>query len=140
MERFVKNGSSKSTDNGAALIIIKSGHEVVLVKDESKPSPHYWKLPGGKIEEGETPLEGALREAGEEAVTGLNPDDFLHLATVDRKNHLLYVYAVEAPDPCDIRERGEEGEMVRKFLISELDQMVDFFPPHRKILEDLASK
>ncbi len=38
----------------------------VLIQDADKPSPHFWKMPGGHKKIGEAPEEGMRREMREE--------------------------------------------------------------------------
>jgi ADP-ribose pyrophosphatase YjhB (NUDIX family) len=45
--------------------------KVLLVKRGRSPGKDFWSLPGGKVEQGETLQEAALREVLEE--TGLSP-------------------------------------------------------------------
>ncbi|ODS06165.1 8-oxo-dGTP diphosphatase [Bacillus velezensis] len=52
---------------GAFVIIQNDGRDILLVKRKDVP---LWDLPGGGIEEGETPEAAAVREAFEE--TGYN--------------------------------------------------------------------
>ncbi|MGD9798415.1 MAG: NUDIX domain-containing protein [Acidimicrobiia bacterium] len=58
-----------------------------------------WAVPGGALDEGETPLEGALREFGEEI--GLLPDRY-ELAEVFVDDHGGWSYTtlvVDVPEP-----------------------------------------
>lgn len=52
------------------LVVVNAEHQVLLVKRDVAPKKGMWCLPGGFIELGEAPEEGALRELKEE--TGLN--------------------------------------------------------------------
>lgn len=59
--------------DAAAIIIENQNGEVLIQLRENSPSvtfANHWTLPGGKIEAGETPLQGAVRELKEE--TGLD--------------------------------------------------------------------
>lgn len=53
---------------GAAIIVINSDGHILILKraPESYFAPDKWGYPGGKIEEGETSLEAAVRETQEE--------------------------------------------------------------------------
>jgi 8-oxo-dGTP diphosphatase len=51
------------------LVVIDDQEHVLLVKRSVEPKKGYWCLPGGFMELGETPEQGALRELKEE--TGL---------------------------------------------------------------------
>ena len=52
------------------LVVCSSAGQVLLVRRSVEPKKGLWCLPGGFLELGESPEEGALRELGEE--TGLN--------------------------------------------------------------------
>lgn len=53
---------------GAAILIKNERGDVLLLKraPESHFAPNQWGFPGGKIEDGETALEAAVRETREE--------------------------------------------------------------------------
>ena len=53
---------------GALILVLNNtGHVLLLQRHPSaKFAPRQWGYPGGKIEEGETPLEAAIRETREE--------------------------------------------------------------------------
>ena len=54
---------------GVAAVIWNSRGDVLLIRRAKEPRKGQWSLPGGKLEFGETLLEGVLREVREE--TGL---------------------------------------------------------------------
>jgi 8-oxo-dGTP pyrophosphatase MutT (NUDIX family) len=55
----------------AAVVVIRDGSALILQRGYTAPwEPGKWNLPGGGIDYGETPLEGAIRETFEE--TGIN--------------------------------------------------------------------
>lgn len=54
----------------ASMCVIANSREQVLILRRSKTDkwkPHYWCLPGGTLEKGETPEEGLIREVKEES-------------------------------------------------------------------------
>ncbi|MFN3693367.1 MAG: NUDIX hydrolase [Ignavibacterium sp.] len=54
---------------GAGIILINSNNEVLLLLRDDNPQipfPNQWDIPGGKIEEGETPDVTIKREMSEE--------------------------------------------------------------------------
>jgi 8-oxo-dGTP pyrophosphatase MutT (NUDIX family) len=55
------------------------GPAVLLTRRAPRLNAHagQWAIPGGRIDEGETPLDGALRELDEELGLRLGPDDLL---------------------------------------------------------------
>ncbi|GIE27992.1 hypothetical protein Ait01nite_010370 [Actinoplanes italicus] len=59
-------------------LVDRSGSLLLQLRDDKAPYyPNVWGLPGGAIEAGETPVEGAVRELWEE--TRLRPDGELRL-------------------------------------------------------------
>ena len=120
----------------AAALIIGPGDKVPLVKDPKKPLPHYWKLPGGKGELGETPEETALREAFGEV--GLRVQNLKPLLMENRTNHKFYLFAGNVESFDDLLKVGDEGEDVKLFDLAELESMPDFFPPHLAMLRKAA--
>jgi 8-oxo-dGTP pyrophosphatase MutT (NUDIX family) len=66
-------------DNGQALI----------VKANYKP---YWTFPGGIIERGETPKQGAVRETFEETGIKVTPEAVEFVAVVNRKSDVADTY------------------------------------------------
>ena len=71
---------------------------VLLCRRNIEPRKNYWTLPAGFMENGETTVEGALRETYEEAmVNGVNPQllSIISLASWDQV-HLFY--RIDMPD------------------------------------------
>ncbi len=70
--------------------------KILLVKrSKDDPSgPNTWENPGGKLEPGETPQEGALREIMEETgITDISIDRIAYLTLMDgERPALLIVY------------------------------------------------
>ena len=59
----------------SAGVIIKHGDEVLLCKRSPKESlPNHWSIPGGGIENGESPGQAAIREVHEETNIELTTD------------------------------------------------------------------
>ncbi|PIR38941.1 MAG: DNA mismatch repair protein MutT [Candidatus Zambryskibacteria bacterium CG10_big_fil_rev_8_21_14_0_10_42_12] len=76
-----------SNDQGEVLIIQRSKKNDVL--------PEYWDIPGGTLEDGEDPSQGAMRETKEE--TGLGISDvklFFQKSNVDIKKNKQFVTLV----------------------------------------------
>jgi 8-oxo-dGTP pyrophosphatase MutT (NUDIX family) len=106
---------------------------VVLVYEPTKPSPIFWKLPGGRGEGDETPEETALLELEEE--TGLIDVDITKLRKEDKGGYDRYLFvAISNSDDPVLKEVGDEGEEIRTFEISEFDRMADFLPDHLRLL------
>lgn len=77
--------------------------KMLLVRTSA--NPEFWRPTGGRVEEGETPLDAAVSEAYEEAGIELDPDVVTHLLTVvadigDGKLH-FHLAAVSKQDIWD---------------------------------------
>lgn len=74
-------------DKGEVLILQRSKNNDVL--------PNYWDIPGGTLEDGEDPLQGAIRETNEE--TGLNISNarlFFQKSNVDSSKNKQFITLV----------------------------------------------
>lgn len=69
--------------SSAALILENSIGRALIVKANYKP---YWTFPGGIIDAGETPKEGAIRETFEEVGVAIDPKKVEFVAVVNRKS------------------------------------------------------
>lgn len=86
---------------GASMVVLH-GDAVLLVKRGREPLAGLWSLPGGRIEDGESSLEAALREAFEE--TGLRPVNARFLA----KHRICLAGQASASDARDRTEKTGE--------------------------------
>jgi ADP-ribose pyrophosphatase YjhB (NUDIX family) len=64
----------------------------LLCKRSIPPRIGYWTMPAGFMEEGETAIEGAMREAQEEACAEIQIDALLGIYNISRLSqvHLIY--------------------------------------------------
>ncbi|MCR9214055.1 MAG: NUDIX hydrolase [Proteobacteria bacterium] len=81
---------------GVGVAIFK-GDDVLLIKRGKEPRKGQWSLPGGAQELGETTLEAAYREVGEE--TGLIVDikeivDVVNVIQKDESGEIAYHYVL----------------------------------------------
>lgn len=88
----------------SAGVIIKHGDEVLLCKRSPKESlPNHWSIPGGGIENGESPGQAAIREVHEETNIELTTDLDL-VGMIDTKNEdglktgIMFVFLQETKD------------------------------------------
>jgi len=88
--------------------------KVLLLKRKKPPYPGYWVAPGGKVDPGESPREGALRELHEE--TGLSAEQAeLRAIITETSPHpdwqwLIFIYRVLNP-LGDVISDQREGEL-----------------------------
>ena len=96
------------------LIYCVKDDQVLLAKRKKAPYIGYWVAPGGKIEPGESPHEGAVRELQEE--TGLSTDSAELRAVVsetspnDDWQWLMFIYRVTNP-MGEVVSDEREGEL-----------------------------
>jgi len=81
----------------ATIAVVIRGDEVLLVRRANPPDAGLWGFPGGKIEQGETLTQAALRELHEE--TGVTAE------------------ALRAFTAVDVFDRDPEGALHRHFIL-----------------------
>ncbi|OHB18680.1 MAG: hypothetical protein A2666_03055 [Parcubacteria group bacterium RIFCSPHIGHO2_01_FULL_47_10b] len=123
--------------DAAVAILLVTPNGIPLVRDPKKPAPLYWKLPGGRSENKETPGKAAIRELKEEVGVALDEKDLEALYTEERDTHTFFLFQAAVNSSRDIRKHGNEGEEVRLFLPEDLKKLPDFFPSHREILTEI---
>jgi 8-oxo-dGTP pyrophosphatase MutT (NUDIX family) len=110
---------------------------IPLVMEMTHRTPR-WKIPGGRMEFGETPEITAVRELEEETGINVGINDLKLVQRLNLSGHDRYLYQVEILSFADLRERGTEGEIVRIFTIKEIQIMDDLLIQHRKLLIDMG--
>ena len=71
---------------------------ILLCKRNIEPRKNYWTLPAGFMENGETTIEGALRETFEEShVKAINPK-LLSIISLPAWDQVHLFYRVDMPD------------------------------------------
>ena len=83
-----------------------------------------WALPGGRCDEGETPVMAALRELHEELSLELGPDDVLGLLDdyPTRSGYLITPVVVWAKAGAAISPNPEEVASVHRIALGEIEQ------------------
>jgi 8-oxo-dGTP diphosphatase len=88
-------------------VMVKCKDKVLLCKRNNLGSfPGMWSIPGGKLEENETPMEGAKREFLEETDVNINDKEITFIGLIPRHTRdgkkvkgLMYVYLLEVEEP-----------------------------------------
>ncbi len=135
---MIENNPDRSYSSIILPILLVSS-SIVLVHDPSKPPPILWKLPGGGVDlfDGNDPEKTAIRELVEETGLEITKDDQLthileeNMGAYDRH---LFVALIGLEEPV-LKKMGDEGEIISTFDFSKFEAMVDFLPPHRKLLK-----
>jgi NAD+ diphosphatase len=118
---FVCYASSKPT---AGALIEDPGGRVLLARRAHEPSKGRWDIPGGFLEEGESPLEGLRRELQEETGLDVEPLDFFgawvdsygHDSTAEATLNLYWTARAGGGDP----RPADDVEELRWFAADEL--------------------
>ena len=111
-----------------AVLAIQDDGRIVLVRQYRYPVDDFvWELPAGRLDEGESPEQGAQRELQEEIgfkAGTLRRIAFFHTTPgfCDESMHVFRATGLVAS-----KAQGDEDERieVRAFTLSELEEMVD---------------
>lgn len=102
------------THAGLAVIALDTGRVLLLqrsYKDEDDPARGTWEFPGGSIEDGEEPLEAAIREWCEE--TGCPPpDDIRVVGEWDSPDGVYRGHIAVVPSESDAPINSETGRVL----------------------------
>ncbi len=116
----------------AVAVIVTPSHEdetrasFVLTKRTAKLRRHsgQWALPGGRLDEGETAFEAAVRECQEELGLSLNEDS--HLGPLDeyvtRSGFVISPFVFWLPDISALRPDPDEIAFVQHVPLQELER------------------
>lgn len=97
--------------SSSALILENSAGQALIVKANYKP---YWTFPGGLIDPGETPKQGAIRETFEEVGIKVDPKKVEFVAVVNRKSDFADTYQFIFKAPL-------EKSMVSEIILQETE-------------------
>lgn len=98
-----------------ATVIYRRDEEILFVRKRNAK----WNLPGGRVEQGETPLQAALREMAEE--TGLTLDQLSYVSEYEERRVIHFLFEAplagqRKPRPCN------EIDDCRWFSTKDLDK------------------
>lgn len=79
--------------------VVRYRGRVLLCRRDIHPSRGLWTLPAGYLEHGETPEEGAMREAYEEATARIVIDGLLAVYTIRRLAQVQLIYRAHLTEP-----------------------------------------
>jgi 8-oxo-dGTP diphosphatase len=124
-------------------IILRDGEDGAEVVAVHRPKWDDWSLPKGKLEEGESWEEAALREVEEE--TGLRCELGEELASVSYTDHKgrpkrvrwwLMTSLSSGPDPVS----EDEVDEVRWVPVGEADRLLDYAGDRERLREALSRR
>jgi 8-oxo-dGTP diphosphatase len=109
---------------GASIIFVNDRHHVLLFLRDNKPDipyPDTWDIPGGHVEEGETPEQCIVREILEEM--GIEIKGFQLFSETEFDDRIEYTFWVS--EEIDIGTiRLTEGQILKWFTREEVCQTV----------------
>lgn len=100
-------------------VIVFDGR-VLMCRRAIEPRRGYWTLPAGFLELGETPEEGAAREAMEEAEAAIKIDGILGIFSVARISQVQVIFRAGFRDGRPAFRPGPESLDVRLFAPPEI--------------------
>ena len=100
--RIKKKDLELKTDAAQVVIINKEGLVCLVSRKEDHDD---FGLPGGKVDEGETPEEAAVRECKEE--TGINITNLRLIFAMHRKSRMGYTYLADYTGEINFDEKKE---------------------------------
>lgn len=106
----------------AAAVIPHVSGGIVLVKRGVEPRKGMWCLPAGFMEIGETPEQGAAREAGEEAKVQIEIEGLVH--TYAAPGQVLLFFAAKPIDQTP--SPGSDAQEARVFPLDQLPSDIAF--------------
>jgi 8-oxo-dGTP diphosphatase len=109
-------------------VLLVRGGEVLLVRRGAEPALGRWDIPGGFLEEGEAPEDGARREIREELGLDLAPDRLrLVMAYIHRRRDFAVLDILfEAPMPDQQPRPGSDAAACGWFPIDDLPDDIAF--------------
>ena len=136
LKELVTTSSMKQGNNwGTGMLIIHPVTRKILLG--KRIDTHNFCSPGGKVEIGESPLQGVLRETKEESNIKVNSCNFysyeMHTAE-NGKNWTSFMFITDDFDDSAIKNQESEVEPWDWYTVEEALEM-DLFPPTRKSLE-----
>lgn len=108
--------------------------QVLLCKRAIEPRMGFWTLPAGFLENGESTLEGAIRETYEEAGAQLTPPLFYRLFDIPWINQVYLFYRAELSSAE--YHKGEESLDVNLFKQQDIPWENLAFPIMKQILQE----
>jgi 8-oxo-dGTP diphosphatase len=123
----------------AADAAVRRGDEILLIQRKFPPMQGAWALPGGFVDQGETPEHAALRELKEEAgLDGQQPRLLMVMGDPKRdpRKHIVsVVYEIQVDAECQ-PHAGDDASDARFWPISNiLSGSIQLAGDHLEIIE-----
>lgn len=83
------------------LCFVKKDNKILMINRNKYPFMGMWNGVGGHVEEGESPLQGAIREIKEEGNVDVSDATLVSISTWNYDDDLIYVYVASLNDSFD---------------------------------------
>lgn len=125
---------------GAGIILLNSNNEVLLLLRDDKPEipfPNMWDIPGGKVEENETPEKAICREMNEElGLTDLGKFELFKIITSAKITDYIFWKRL---DLNTSKIDSKEGQCIEFFDLEEIKKHTLAFN-YNKVIEDFYNE
>tara|TARA_Y100000310_G_C20702929_1_gene831731 strand:+ start:10278 stop:10667 length:390 start_codon:yes stop_codon:yes gene_type:complete len=123
---------------GSVVILEKEGEFLLQLRDDTNKiqHPNEWGLFGGRIEEGETPINAAIREIKEELNLNLEEDllEKVYEFINEKREITIFRYFLKN----DLAElKLGEGQDMKLFSKEEISKMNNIIPGVKRLIENL---
>lgn len=105
---------------GVGALILDNKSRLLLVKRLEQPDSRFWSLPGGKIEDFETPQEGLLRELKEELGVDATIESYLGKTIYADRISLAFKVNINS---TPVNNEPYKHERINFFEISEVEKI-----------------
>ncbi len=117
-------------------VVVEAPGGIVLGRRAIEPGRGLWCLPGGFVNQGEGPIDAAIRECAEETGAGVEVTGLIgvyHIAKTDAPSMVGIGYRARLIDGARL-EAGSEMLELAVFAPESVPPLA--FPSHREILDD----
>lgn len=134
--QLVTTGVKHSSDNwGTGIIIYNPAMDAILMAQRT--DNHQWATPGGKVELGESPYQGVLRECLEESnvtVNSMKCYDYRCHTAPNGKNWVSFMFFTDDADWSNVINQETEMEPFGWVKVDDVEKL-DLFPPTKASIE-----
>lgn len=112
-QRIGRNGNRYWGKKGAGIFFTDGKSVLLLKRSEKGDNAGTWGLPGGKVEDGETNIDGALREIREECGVSAKGRRFDSLQETDgRHQWTTFFYHIDEKFDCKLSDEHTDWKWI----------------------------